>query len=171
MDQHKVLGLAAITSFGLAVADSNAIAQEKSLKDQLVGAWMVVRCEVVQRDGTKGPLVIGSNPLGQFIFTDSGRFAFQIAAEIPKFASNDDSKTTPEENKAVVEGSISYFGSYTVTDADKTIHLRIERGSIPNLNGTEGRRIVTAITTDEMNWTNPGSLRGGPINCANKRAK
>jgi hypothetical protein len=171
MDQHKVLGLAAITSFGLAVADSNAIAQQKSLKDQLVGAWMIVRCEVVQPGGTKGPLVFGSNPLGQFIFTENGRFAFQIAAEVPKFASGDDKKTTPEENKAVVEGSIAYFGAYTVTDADKTIALHIERSSFPNLNGTDGRRIVTAISADEMNWTNPGRFGGGVINCANKRAK
>jgi hypothetical protein len=171
MDRHKVLSLAAITSFGVAVSNGDSIAQQKLLKEQLVGAWMVVHCEVVRPDGTKGPLVIGANPVGQFIFTDNGRFAFQVAAEIPKFVSNDDSKTTPEENKAVVEGSISYFGSYTVTDADKTIHLHIERGSIPNLNGTDGRRVVTTLTADTMNWTNPGSLRGGPINCANERVK
>src|SRR6516225_1732496 len=123
MGWHKVLGLAAITSFGLALIDSNAIAQQKPLKEQLVGAWMVVRCEVVQPDGTKGPLEVGSNPLGQFIFNDNGRFAFQVAAEIPKIASGDDKKTTPEEDRAVAQGSIAYFGSYTVTDADKTIHL------------------------------------------------
>jgi hypothetical protein len=169
MGRHKGRGLVAITSFVLGVIGGNAIAQQKSLKEQLVGAWMVVHCEVVRPDGTKGPLVIGANPVGQFIFTDNGRFAFQVAAEIPKFASNDDSNTTPQENKAVVEGSISYFGSYTVTDADKTIHLHIERGSIPNLNGTDGRRVVNTLTADDMNWTNPGSLRGGPINCANKR--
>jgi hypothetical protein len=54
MDRHKVLSLAAITSFGVAVSDGNAIAQQKSLKEQLVGAWMVVHCEVVRPDGTKG---------------------------------------------------------------------------------------------------------------------
>jgi hypothetical protein len=171
MDQHKVLGLAAISSFGLAVADGNAIAQEKSLKDQLVGAWMVVRCEVVQPDGTKSPLVIGSYPLGQFIFTDNGRFAFQMAADLPKLASGDYRKTTPEENKTVVEGSMAYFGTYTASDVDKTIALHVERSSIPNLNGTDGRRVVTAISPDELNWTNPAPLGGGSISCANKRAK
>ena len=40
---------------------------------------MVVQCEVVQADGTKAPLEFGSNPLGQFIFTANGRFAFQVA--------------------------------------------------------------------------------------------
>jgi hypothetical protein len=143
--------LAWITALGLSLLPGNAVAQQKSTKDQLVGAWLVVRCEVVRPDGTKGALVIGNNPLGQFIFTDNGRFSFQVAAEILKFASGDETKTTPEENKAVVEGSIAYFGAYTVTDADKTIALHVERSSIPNLNGTDGKRFVTAISADEMN--------------------
>jgi hypothetical protein len=149
----------------------NVIAQQKSLKEQLLGTWTIVRCDVVNQDGTKGPLVFGSNPVGQFIFTDNGRFSFQVAAEIPKFASGDYRKTTPEENKAVVEGSMAYYGTYTATDADKTIALHVERSSIPNLNGTDGRRIVTALSADEMNWTNPAPLGGGSISCANKRAK
>jgi hypothetical protein len=95
--------------------------------------------------------------------------AAEPSAEIPKFASGDETKTTPEENKAVVEGSIAYFGTYTATDA--TIALHVERSSIPNLNGTDGKRIVTALSADEMTWTNPAPVRGGSINCANKRAK
>jgi Lipocalin-like domain len=94
-----------------------------------------------------------------------------VVAEITKFASGDYREYTTEENKAVVQGSMAYFGTYTVTDADKTIVLHVERSSIPNLNGTDGRRIVTAISADEMNWTNPAPLGGGSINCANKRAK
>jgi Lipocalin-like domain len=115
--------------------------------------------------------VFGSNPIGQFIFTANGRFSFQVAAEIPKFASGDYRKTTPEENRAVVQGAMAYFGTFTATDAEKTIALHIERSSIPNLNGTDGKRVVTAITADEMNWTNPAPLGGGSISCANKRAK
>jgi hypothetical protein len=141
------------------------------VKEQLVGAWIVVQCEVVQTDGSKAPLEFGSNPLGQFIFTANGRFAFQVAAEIPKIASGDDKKTTPEEERAVAHGSVAYFGSYTATDVDKTIHLHIERSSFPNLNGTDGRRIVTAVSADEMNWTNPARFGGGVINCANRRIK
>jgi Lipocalin-like domain len=171
MDQRNKLRLAVITALGLSLLPGNAIAQQKSLKEQLTGAWMIVLCETVYPDGTKRPLVLGNNPLGQFIFTDNGRFSFQVAAEIPKFMSGDETKTTPEENKAVVEGSIAYFGTYMVTDADKTIALHIERSSIPNLNWTNGKRIVTAISADEMNWTNPAPIRGGAINCFNKRAK
>src|SRR5258706_9556447 len=117
MDRRNTLGLAVITALGMCLLSGSAIAQEKSLKEQLVGSWTIVQCDVVNQDGTKGrPLVIGSNPVGQFIFTDNGRFSFQVAAEIPKFASNDYRKTTPAENKAVVEGSRADYGSDKATD-------------------------------------------------------
>ena len=168
---RSIVIYAAMTALASSLLSGKVIAQQKSLKEQLIGTWMIVRCEVVQPDGSKGPLVFGSNPLGQFIFTDNGRFAFQVAADLPKFASGDYRKTTPEENKTVVEGAMAYFGSYTASDVDKTIALHVERSSIPNLNGTDGRRIVTAISPDELNWTNPAPLGGGSISCANKRAK
>jgi len=166
-----MLGLGVVSAFGLSLLPGNANAQQKSLKEQLIGTWTIGPCDWVNPDGTKRPLVIGSNPVGQYIFTGNGRFSFQVAAEIPRFASGDYREYTPEENKAVSQGSMAYFGTYTVTDADKTIALHIERSSIPNLNGTDGRRIVTAISADEMNWTNPTPLGGGSISCANKRAK
>ena len=129
-DRRDTGTLVLVTALGVSLASSNLVAQQRSLKEQLVGTWMIVSCEVVQADGKKGPLVHGSNPLGQFIFTDNGRFAF-----------------------------------------DKTIAIHIERSSIPNLNGTDGRRVVTSLSADEMNWTNPAPLGGGSISCANKRAK
>ena len=98
MDQRNTLGLAVITALALSLLPNNAIAQQKSLKEQLIGTWTIVQCDVVNPDGTKGrPLVMGSNPVGQFIFTDNGRFSFQVAAEIPKFASGDYRKTTKNE--------------------------------------------------------------------------
>jgi hypothetical protein len=171
MNCRNMLTFSAITAFGLALLPGNASAQHKSFKDQLVGTWTVVLCEAVQSDGTKGPAQIGSNVAGQYILTEDGHFSYQSAAELPKFASNNRLRTTPEENKAVVEGSIAYYGTYTVNEADKTIALQIERSSFPNLNGTVGKRIVTALSADEMKYINPGPVGGGSINCSYKRAK
>ena len=171
MHRHNTLRLALITALAVSLLPGDAIAQQKSFKEQIIGTWMIVQCDVVNPDGTMGPLVFGSNPVGQFIFTDNGRFSFQVAAEIPKFASGDYRKTTSEENKAVAQGSMAYFGTFTATDPDKTIALHIERSSIPNLNGTDGRRVVTALSVDKMNWTNPAPIGGGSISCENERAK
>jgi hypothetical protein len=71
MDQGKMFGLVAIAGFVLSIAGNSAVARQESLKDHLVGTWMVASCEVVNADGTRGPLVFGRNPLGQFIFTDN----------------------------------------------------------------------------------------------------
>jgi hypothetical protein len=35
-----------------------------------------------------------------------------------KFASNNRNEGTPEENKAIVQGSIAHFGTYTVNEAE-----------------------------------------------------
>jgi hypothetical protein len=166
MDQRNLLGLAVIAAFALPLSGS-AVAQQRSLKEQIVGTWTITQCDWANPDGTKRPLVVGNNPVGQFIFTNNGRFSFQVTADIPKWASIDYRKTTPEENKAVVEGTMSYFGTYTAVD--NTIALHIERSSIPNLNGTDGRRIVNAVSDDEMNWTNPAVFGLGSITCSNKR--
>src|ERR1700676_3920793 len=163
MDQRDMLRFAAIVVFGLSLLPRNAIAQQKSLKEQLVGTWTMVLCEAVQPNGTKGPLVFGSDPAGQYIFTANGHFSFQSAADLPKFASDNPMITTPEENKAVVKGSIAYYGTYTVNDADKTIALHIERSSFPNLNGTVGKRIVTVLSKSEIKYINPGRRGGGSI--------
>jgi hypothetical protein len=85
--------------------------KKPSFKKQLVGTWTISLCELVQSDGTKNPLVVGDDPIGQIMFTDNGHFAFQVSAKLPMFGSENRMKATPEENKAVVEGSIAYFGS------------------------------------------------------------
>lgn len=131
---------------------------------------MLVSCEIVAADGSKSHLVEGDNPAGQYIFTGDGHFSFQAAAEFPNFASNDRAKTTAEENRAAVRGSIAYYGTYTVNDAEKVILLHIERSSFPNQNGTDGRRILTLLSADEMKYINPGRRGGGSIHCAYKRA-
>ena len=76
---------------------------------------------------------------------------------------------TPEENKAVVQGSISHFGRYTVNDADKTITFHIETSTFPNWNGTEQKRPFT-VTGDELKWTTAASS-GGSAEVVLKRAK
>ena len=68
-------------------------------------------------------------------------------------------KTTPAEEKAVAHGVLSYFGSYTVTEADKSITLRIERSAFPN-QASDVKRVVT-LTGDELKIDNASRTAGG----------
>ena len=52
--------------------------------------------------------------------------------DLPKIASRDPMRATPEENKAVMEGLIAYYGTFAVNEADKIVTFRIEASSFPN---------------------------------------
>jgi len=159
MNRHNIFGVFAITALGLTLLPGNAVAQQKSLKDQLVGAWMFVSSTTKLPDGTP---VWGSNPKGLTIFTDNGRYSSHVmSASRPKFRSNSRITGTPDENKAAVQGSISSFGTYSVNEANKTFTIRYEGSSYPNLEGTEQTRAFT-IAGDELRVTNPSPSAGGP---------
>jgi hypothetical protein len=161
MNRRSTLGIAALAAFGLVMSPVGSNAQQKSLKDQLVGTWNVLIVDDVHPDGSHVP-AYGPNPIGTVLFGADGRYSLQIMrAAIPKFASNNRLKGTPEENKAVVQGMISHFGTYSVNEADKTFTIRIEGSSFPNWGGTQQKRLITSLTAgDELTWTNPTPSSG-----------
>jgi lipocalin-like protein len=168
MNRLSRLGIAA--ALCLAVLPTTALAQDKSLKQQLVGTWTLVSAESVDADGKKAPLVKGADVKGLFVFTEGGRVSFQVIGDFAKIAANDRLKATPEEQKLMAEGVLSYFGTYTVDEADKSFTMTIERSSFPNQVGRPAKRMA-AISGDELKVTNPGRLAGGQTNLVWKRDK
>ena len=74
---------------------SPAAAQQKSLRDQIVGTWNFVVAEVVAPDGKKS-FPFGETPKGILIFTAGGQFAqIHVASDVPKIASNNRLTGTP----------------------------------------------------------------------------
>jgi hypothetical protein len=45
MNRRHILSLSAITALGLALLPGNAVAQTKSLKEQIVGSWTYVSAD------------------------------------------------------------------------------------------------------------------------------
>ena len=150
----------------------DAFAQLKSPQELLVGAWTFVSADSVRSDGTKFA-VFGSNPKGTLIFTGDGHFALvQMRADIPRLASNSRDQGTPEEYKAIVQGSIAYFGTYSLNEAEKVITVELEASTFANLVGGGGqKRILTTLTTDELKFENPKNPSGTTLEVAWKRAK
>ncbi len=168
MNRHSVLSMSALMALGVALLPSDVIGQQKSIKEQLVGTWTFVSSTTKLPDGSPA---WGTNSKGLLIFTENGYFSSQIVrSDLPKFASNNRTQGTPDENKAVVQGSIANFGTYTVDETKKTYTLKFEGSSFPNRAETEQTRAFT-IAADELKVTNPSTSVGGSSELVYKRAK
>jgi hypothetical protein len=119
---------------------------------QFVGTWTLVSIHYVEPDGrTIEPF--GPGAAGLLYFDSAGHFATQVmAANRPRFASNNRMIGTADENKAVSQGVVAYFGTYSVDDANRVVTLHIEQSSFPNWNGTDQRRTFT-FARDELRYT------------------
>jgi hypothetical protein len=171
MNLRNILSLSAIAALGLLLLPGGAASQQKSLKDQLVGTWNIVSWERTDPGGAKVH-TFGTNPKGVNVFGADGRFVvFYARADLPKLASNDRTKATPEEAKAIMLGSITYHGTYSVDEASKTITLNLESTTFPNQLGRPHKRTINSLTADELKYSNPTAMAGGQIEVTFKRAK
>jgi hypothetical protein len=171
MNRRAVLALSSVAALGFGLLPGSAFSQQKSLKDQLVGTWTLVSAESAAKDGTKIPFIEGTNLSGLLVLDASGRISFQVMATLPKLASNDRLKTTPAEDKALAHGVLSYFGTYSVSEADHVLTLHIEHSSFANQVGLDAKRTVSFNTPDEVKITTPTSLAGNTNNLVWKRLK
>ena len=155
----------------LVSAGGQAVAQQKSLRDQIVGTWTFVVAEVVAPDGKKS-FPFGETPKGILIFTADGQFAqIHVASDVPKIASNNRLIGTPEEYAAIMRRSLSVFGSYSVNEEKKTVTFNIVSSSYPNWAGEAQERSIDKLNPDEFVNTNH-NVAGGRGRASNfyKRA-
>jgi hypothetical protein len=166
MYRRNILSLCPIVALGLSLMPGSAFAQ--TAKD-LVGTWKPVSVTVTGPDGCKTE-PFGPNPNSILTFDANGRFVLvNTRPDLPKFASNNRMQGTAEENKAIVQGSIAYFGTYSVVD--KVIIEKVEGGTWPNWVGTEQKRPITSLTGDEMKLSTPAASIGGTAENTYKRIK
>jgi hypothetical protein len=165
MSGLKIAGIRTLLLVAAALAlctASSAWAQQKGTASakQLYGHWSLVSIDTIDQ-GAKKVGSFGPNPKGLFIFDRSGRYSFQMfRPDLPKFASNSRMTGTAEENKAVVQGTLSHFGTYTVNEKEGTFSVRPDASSFPNWTGTAQPARKFTITGDELTITNPASSTG-----------
>ena len=112
MHMLRPLALTPITALclGLILGANDALAQQKSLREQLIGTWMLVSNDNVAPDGTKRQL-FGPSPKGILILEANGRYAqIQVNPNRPKFKASNRLEGTPVENAAVVRATSGSCG-------------------------------------------------------------
>src|SRR6476619_746178 len=171
MRKSTMFNLFVVAILGLVLPD-RVFAQQRPLKDLLVGTWLQVSVDLVSTDGTRRGL-FGDNPKGIVIYSSDGYFCLiQARNDLPKLASNRPASATLEEAKAVVAGSIAYFGRYSLDEASKVLSVDIQASTFANQVGdpTE-KRTITSLTDSELRFTRPGLLPGTMLDVLFKRAK
>jgi hypothetical protein len=171
MNRRHILSLSVVTALGLILLPSSAISQQKSLKEQLVGAWTLVSNDTIAPDGTKQQ-TFGANPKGILILDAGGRYASVTGRpDRAKFkaTSNLRSAATVEEFAAAARGFGANFGTWSVNEADKTLTRKFEIALIPN-NDTQETKASVSLAGDELKLTATPAA-GGRNDTVFRRAK
>jgi hypothetical protein len=141
-----------IAAFGSSMMTFDAFAQKPSLKEQLVGTWTLLSWEQKKGDGTKLERY-GTSPKGIAFFDEGGRYIITVMrSDRAKYASNALWQGAPEENKETADGTITYFGTYSIREGDSSIAIHVEGSSFPNWNSTDQKRFV-AILGEQLTLT------------------
>ena len=74
MNRRSIFTFSAIATLGLALLPTSTVAQQGSLRQQLVGTWTLVSYDATGADGTRRQLS-GSNAKGILMFDPDGRYA------------------------------------------------------------------------------------------------
>jgi Lipocalin-like domain len=140
----KIRSVVALVGLAISVAVPTFAQQA----NDIVGTWTLVSI-TLEKDGKKTDFY-GPNPQGQLIYDATGHFSVIITrSDLPKFASDNRVAGTPEENKAIVQGSLASFGTYSVNETDKTYTQHVKSCTFPNWNGTD-QKYSFDISGDEL---------------------
>jgi Lipocalin-like domain len=171
MNRRNILSLSAIMAAGLALLPGSVSAQQKSLKEQLVGTYTLVSVASTAQNGTKVDL-FGNNPEGLIIFDAGGHYTqVLVRPDRPKYKANNRLEGTAEENKAALAGGIGQFGTWSVNEADKSLTLhQVGVVHFPNEEGTDQKRAFS-LAGDELKIIIAVTGDGGRNEQVWKRAK
>jgi hypothetical protein len=163
MKRHATLTMTATALLCLVVGLSAGVslAQQKSLKEQLIGTWTLVSSDQVRRDGSKLSQ-FGANPKGISVFDAKGRFFVMVASADNSKIAGERNETDSAEVRGLIVESIAYYGTYTVNDVN-LINLHLDASTFPNQIGTDQKRTITSLTADELTYSSSAAMPGVQI--------
>jgi hypothetical protein len=131
--------------FGLAACAHVAVPAPVTPAQRLVGAWRLVLFEDVV-DG-RATYPFGEKPSGYLIYTADGHMAGLIAHPglpscVPPSLGPYSTLPvcTPEQMQRTLEGSVAYWGTYSLDDGAGVVVHHVERDLSSGLAGTDQRR-------------------------------
>ena len=132
MNHKGIFGISACAALALAVP-FGAFAQQKSLKEQIIGTWSITAVSDQYEDGTK-VATFGTGVKGVFNFDGSGHFDWIIIGEKQESMKNPD----PRKPDAY---TIALIGTYSIDG--NVIKMRADRAANSVRDGADSTFTVT----------------------------
>jgi hypothetical protein len=108
--------------------------------NQFIGAWKLVSCEAVRRNGTAVPLY-GPAPLGRLYYDADGNMSVHIMRrDRAQLGPTRNAAQGADEVRAAFEGYQAYFSTYVVDTERHLIHHNVIGSLFPNWTGTTQTR-------------------------------
>ena len=127
---RRTSGLALAAVLGLLAFRAGADGMPAPTRDDLVGAWRLVRIEVRGPQGTQSDPVYGAGSEGLLIYDRSGWFSVQImgaprpALEVPAARPQHPGGRDAAAKEAVLDSYYAYYGTWTFDPASSTVTHR-----------------------------------------------
>ncbi len=126
-----------VVLISLAATTTHSPAKTKNMKkNNIAGCWKLVS-GYLDNHGQRID-VLGPHPSGMVVFTEDLHFIVVVNnPDIPKFASGNRAKGTPEEYKTAATNSLGVYGTYTVDENGDFLEQHVTGSTDQNLNGTK----------------------------------
>jgi hypothetical protein len=171
MARSNIPSLFVIAALSFCLLSGGSVAQQRTLKEQVVGIWSLVSFDSTGADGKK-TAVFGAQPKGILMIDAGGRYAMVLTDPgRPKWKSNLRTELTNEEFAAAAKGLVAQYGAWSVDEGSKVLTRKVEGALSPNLAGTE-QKVTVGLSGDELTVIDANSgVTGGRTETIYRRAK
>jgi hypothetical protein len=133
-----LLGVVAAVLF-----ESSGTRMVAQARNPFVGTWKLISIETRGPDGAliPGPNPVGGvNPTGTVMYDASGHVSLQIMPSGRAPSLNTLQPLAPEQAKEALFGYVAYYGTYTLDERAKVMHIHFDGSLNPSMVGTTGER-------------------------------
>jgi hypothetical protein len=133
---------------------------QKQSPSPVIGRWRLIAVEAHDDAGSVS-YIFGRHPRGQVMYDAAGNvYVLLFDPGRPPFASGDRLRGTSQEIQAAFEGSVAYYGRYTVDPAVGRVTHHVLGSTFPNWIGTDLVRYFK-IDGQRLSLTTAPFVQGG----------
>jgi Lipocalin-like domain len=121
--------------------ESQARHPEASFRKRLIGAWKLLRFEVLVDGKLLHPY--GERPIGRLTYDEAGRMSAHVMKPGRKSSITDPLAVTSascDELRQIADGYVGYYGTFTLDEESKTVIHHVESCTLPAWVGTDQTR-------------------------------